>query len=62
MYEHPRGNWRTDMPRKKVDNRIRVLVENGVSLHQRTLFIIVGDKARDQVRNMENTRYLSPSQ
>ena len=62
MYEHPRGKWRTDMPRKKVDNRIRVLVENGVSLHQRTLFIIVGDKARDQVRNMESTRYLSPSQ
>ena len=50
------------MPRKKVDNRIRVLVENGVSLRQRTLFVIVGDKARDQVHNMESTRYIFPSQ
>ena len=37
------------MPRKKVDNRIRVLIENGVSLRQRSMFIIVGDRGRDQV-------------
>lgn len=37
------------MLRRKVDNRIRVLVENGVALRQRTLFVIVGDKSRDQV-------------
>ena len=37
------------MPRKKVDNRIRVLVENGVALRQRSMFIIVGDRGRDQV-------------
>ncbi len=37
------------MPRKKVDNRIRVLIENGVARRQRTMFVIVGDKGRDQV-------------
>lgn len=35
--------------RKKVDNRIRVQIENGVSLHHRTLFVVVGDRGRDQV-------------
>ena len=35
--------------RKKVDNRIRTLVENCVKLRQRSLFVIVGDKGRDQV-------------
>eukprot|EP00795_Rhopilema_esculentum_P004679 gene4679-20963_t len=34
---------------KKIDNRIRVLIENGVSEKHRTLFFIVGDHARDQV-------------
>jgi hypothetical protein len=33
-----------------VDPRIRTLVENGVKLRQRSLFVIVGDKGRDQVR------------
>ncbi|XP_050303740.1 RNA cytidine acetyltransferase [Anthonomus grandis grandis] len=37
------------MVRKKIDNRIRVLIENGVKLGHRTLFVIVGDKSRDQV-------------
>ncbi|CAH1973721.1 unnamed protein product [Acanthoscelides obtectus] len=37
------------MVRKKIDNRIRVLIENGVKLGHRTLFVIVGDKGRDQV-------------
>nr|XP_018667185.1 RNA cytidine acetyltransferase [Ciona intestinalis] len=35
--------------RKKVDNRIRVLVENGVATKHRTMFFIVGDKCRNQV-------------
>lgn len=35
-----------------MDQRIRTLVENGVKLHQRSLFVIVGDKARDQVVNL----------
>ncbi|KAF5302820.1 hypothetical protein FQA39_LY02000 [Lamprigera yunnana] len=37
------------MVRKKIDNRIRVLIENGVELGHRTLFVVVGDKGRDQV-------------
>ncbi|XP_034541182.1 RNA cytidine acetyltransferase [Notolabrus celidotus] len=35
--------------RKKVDNRIRVQIENGVALQHRTLFVVVGDRGRDQV-------------
>ncbi|GBG87241.1 hypothetical protein CBR_g45300 [Chara braunii] len=38
--------------RKKVDSRIRMLVENGVKTRQRTMFVIVGDKGRDQVVNL----------
>jgi len=37
------------MVRKKIDNRIRVLIENGVTLGHRTMFVVVGDKGRDQV-------------
>lgn len=40
------------MVRKKIDNRIRVLIENGAKLGHRTLFAIVGDKGRDQVRQL----------
>jgi hypothetical protein len=36
--------------RKKVDQRIRTLVENCVTLHQRSMFVIVGDRGRDQAR------------
>lgn len=32
-----------------MDSRIRTLVENGVKLRHRSLFVIVGDKGRDQV-------------
>ena len=38
-----------EMSRRKVDNRVRVLIENGVALRYRTMFVIVGDKGRDQV-------------
>uniref|UniRef100_A0A8C1T5T1 RNA cytidine acetyltransferase n=1 Tax=Cyprinus carpio TaxID=7962 RepID=A0A8C1T5T1_CYPCA len=34
---------------KKVDNRIRVQIENGVAEHHRSMFVIVGDRGRDQV-------------
>jgi len=34
---------------KKVDNRIRIAIENGVQQKHRTLFFVVGDKCRDQV-------------
>lgn len=37
------------MQRKKVDNRIRILIENGVAEKQRMLFVIVGDHGKDQV-------------
>ncbi|XP_036620292.1 RNA cytidine acetyltransferase [Trichosurus vulpecula] len=37
------------MQRKKVDNRIRVLIENGVAERQRSLFVLVGDRGKDQV-------------
>ena len=36
--------------RKKIDNRVRVLIENGVKIGHRTMFVVVGDKAKDQVR------------
>jgi tRNA(Met) C34 N-acetyltransferase TmcA len=38
--------------RKKVDSRIRTLVENCVKLRQRSMFVIIGDKGRDQVVNL----------
>lgn len=40
------------MVKKKIDNRIRVMIENGVKLGHRTMFMIVGDKARDQVSKL----------
>lgn len=38
--------------RKKVDSRVRTLIENGVKLSQRSLVVLVGDKGRDQVVNL----------
>lgn len=40
------------MVKKKIDNRIRVMIENGVKMKHRTMFVIVGDKGRDQVNNI----------
>ena len=37
---------RETMVRKKIDNRIRVMIENGINLGHRTMFAIVGDKAK----------------
>ena len=37
------------MPLKKVDSRVRTLIENSVALGHRCLFVVVGDKGRDQV-------------
>ncbi len=37
------------MVRKKLDNRMRILIENGITEGHRTMFVVVGDKARDQV-------------
>ena len=38
--------------RKKVDPRIRTLIDNCVQLHQRGLLVIVGDKGSEQVVNL----------
>ena len=35
--------------RKKIDNRLRVLIENGVIQRHRSMFVIVGEKAKEQV-------------
>lgn len=37
------------MVRTKLDNRIRTLIENGVATGHRSMFVIVGDKGKDQV-------------
>lgn len=44
------------MQRRKVDNRIRVLIENGVAERQRSLFVVVGDRGKDQVRPCRSRR------
>lgn len=36
--------------RKKLDSRIRTLIEHGVANGHRSMLVIVGDKSRDQVR------------
>ncbi|CAI8619047.1 unnamed protein product [Vicia faba] len=38
--------------RKKVDERIRTLIENGVNSRHRSMFVIIGDKSRDQIVNL----------
>ncbi len=38
--------------RKKVDARIRTLIENCAKTRQRAMLVLVGDKGRDQVVNL----------
>ncbi|KAH7852680.1 hypothetical protein Vadar_027832 [Vaccinium darrowii] len=45
------GNCASSM-RKKVDDRIRMLIENGVKTRNRSMFVIIGDKSRDQIVNL----------
>jgi len=40
------------MVRKKVDARVRQLIENSVKLRQRGLMVLVGDHGKDQVVNL----------
>lgn len=40
------------MPRKKVDARVRTLIENGVKTGHRSLFVIVGDRGKECVVNL----------
>jgi N-acetyltransferase 10 len=35
--------------KKKVDRRIKILIENGIKTRQRSIFLIVGDRGKDQV-------------
>lgn len=35
--------------RKKIDEKITTLIENCVYTNERSMFIIVGDRSRDQV-------------
>lgn len=37
------------MVRKKLDNRIRTLIENGLATGHRSMFVVIGEKGRDQV-------------
>jgi len=37
--------------KKKVDSRIRTLLENSIKMRHRSIFVIVGDRGRDQVVN-----------
>lgn len=41
------------MPLKRLDSRIRTLVENSVALKYRSLFVVVGDHGRDQVNGQQ---------
>jgi N-acetyltransferase 10 len=43
--------------RKKVDERIRTLIENGVKSRHRSMFVIIGDKSRDQVSFYNHFNY-----
>ena len=40
------------MPKKKIDSRVRTLIENGIKQRHRTMFVLVGDKGREQVRRI----------
>ncbi|KAM7262099.1 hypothetical protein ACFE04_021176 [Oxalis oulophora] len=41
--------------KKKVEERMmRGLIENGVKLRHRSMFVVIGDKSRDQVVNLHN--------
>ncbi|CAM9344724.1 unnamed protein product [Phaeothamnion confervicola] len=40
------------MVRKKVDERVRTLIENSVKTRHRSLFVLVGDHGKDQVVNL----------
>lgn len=38
--------------KKKIDKKIRALIENAAKFRHRCMFIIVGDRGRDQVINL----------
>ena len=42
------------MIRKKIDDKIQILFKNSISRNERSMFLIIGDKGRDQVSNLHN--------
>jgi N-acetyltransferase 10 len=36
--------------KKKIDDKIKILMENAITMNERSMFIIVGDRGRDQVK------------
>jgi N-acetyltransferase 10 len=38
--------------KKKIDARIKTLIENGVHSEHRSFFVIVGDRGREQIVNL----------
>lgn len=38
--------------KKKVDPRIKTVIENAIKLRHRGIFVIVGDRGRDQVTHL----------
>ena len=42
------------LQRKKLDSRIPTLITNGVKLGHRTMFVMVGDRGKDQVVNLHH--------
>jgi N-acetyltransferase 10 len=42
----------TAVVRKKVDSRVRTLIENGIITRHRTLIVMIGEKGRDQIVNL----------
>lgn len=48
-FEKNRKMSSVHLVKKKVDNRIRALLENGVKTNHRSIYVVVGDRGRDQV-------------
>jgi N-acetyltransferase 10 len=40
--------------KKKIDDKIKILIENCLASYERSMFIIVGDRGRDQVNKINN--------
>ena len=40
--------------RKKVDSRVRTLIENAMKTRTRSFFVVVGDRGKDQVVNLHH--------
>jgi N-acetyltransferase 10 len=47
-----RSTTTTDMVKKRVDDRVRALIESGVRNGHRSMFVLVGDHGKDQVENL----------